>query len=207
MWSMMNLLETSLRVPLIIRPVGYAKRNTVAVYRHSVELLDVFPTVVDLAGLPAPPATMGLEGTNLAPGMEAGHVVKPMDAAFGQITRCTNCTLAYSTDPATYQQGCKADAVDAAAFTVPCALTPSTTFEYMGLSVRTSDWRYSLWCKWDGATLAVDWESCGKPELYNHTADTALYDVEHNGEADNIAGDPSLASTEAELKALLAKVF
>ena len=78
----MNLLETSLRVPLIIRPALGLKANAaaaqrhggrrfsggsgqmhggnVAVYSHPVESLDIFPTVVALAGLPAPPVEMQL---------------------------------------------------------------------------------------------------------------------------------------------------
>ena len=46
--------------------------------------------------------------------MATGDAVKPLNAAFGQITRCTNCTLAYSGDTTTYQQGCEVDAEDAA---------------------------------------------------------------------------------------------
>ena len=97
MWSMMNLLETSLRVPLLIRPARSAATSrgassgsapehagrvgsagaaafralhsgNVAVYSHPVESLDIFPTVVALAGLPAPPAAMQLAGTSLVAG-------------------------------------------------------------------------------------------------------------------------------------------
>ena len=75
MWSMMNLMDTSLRVPLIIRPApassfGNVDRplvvtsqddddndddndddDAVQVYRHPVELVDLFPTLVSLAGI------------------------------------------------------------------------------------------------------------------------------------------------------------
>ena len=57
----------------------------------------MYPTVVALAGLPPPPKTWELPGSDLTLGMQRGNVVKPIDAAFGQITRCVNCSLAYGT--------------------------------------------------------------------------------------------------------------
>ena len=45
-----------------------------------------------------------------------------------------------------------------------------------------------LWCRWNGAKLAANWSACETEELCNHTADTALYDVESNGESVNVAG-------------------
>jgi uncharacterized sulfatase len=60
LWSKMTLLEESLRVPLIIRAPGVAP----AVCDGVVELLDIYPTVLELAGLP--PASHA-EGRSLAP--------------------------------------------------------------------------------------------------------------------------------------------
>jgi arylsulfatase A-like enzyme len=79
MWEMMNLLEQSLRVPLLIRPAPSDGRfaDTVAVYKHPVELLDLFPTLATLAGLPPPPDAWELPGTDLTSGMLSGGVVKP----------------------------------------------------------------------------------------------------------------------------------
>ena len=58
-----------------------------------------------------------------------------------------------------------------------------------------------------GAALAVDWARCGHDELFNHTSDTLLYDVEHNGEPLNLAGTPAVANLTAELRALLRRGF
>jgi uncharacterized sulfatase len=60
LWSKMTLLEESLRVPLIIR----APKIAPAVCDRVVELLDIYPTVLELAGLP--PASH-VEGRSLVP--------------------------------------------------------------------------------------------------------------------------------------------
>merc|ERR1712196_408191 len=48
-----------------------------------------------------------------------------------------------------------------------------TTFKYMGMSIRTGNWRYTAWYTWDNSSLAPAWggESEGNPpfvELYDH---------------------------------------
>ena len=139
--------------------------------------------------------------------MLTGAVVKPLDAAFSQITRCSNCTRAY---PESYQvgesRGCIADPEDTA-FAVPCCHTPRAQFDWMGMSVRQSQWRYSTFCRWDGERLAPDFSRCNGAELYNHTGDTSLYDVDDNGEPFNLAGAASTRLIEATLHALLLQRF
>lgn len=216
MWSMMNLLETSLRVPLLIKPAPLdarfapARAGLPAVYPHPVELLDLLPTLAGLASLPAPPAEWKLKGTDLTPafmGSSSGKsVIKPLNAAFSQITRCLNCTLAYTNAADNEVTGCVADAVDASWY-VPCALTPREDFDWMGMSVRTSIWRYSIFCRWNGAELRANWSSCEQVELYNHTYDTSIYDVDENGEPFNLAGQSSTATLERQLRDLLERRF
>lgn len=217
MWSMMNLLETSLRVPLLIKPAPLDARfappraGLPAVYPHPVELLDLMPTLAGLASLPAPPAAWKLPGTDLTSAMMgsgsgANPAIKPLNAAFSQITRCLNCTLAYTNAADSEIAGCVADAVDSSWY-VPCALTPREDFDWMGMSVRTSTWRYSIFCRWNGTELRANWSSCEQAELYNHTHDTSIYDVDDNGEPFNLAGQPSVASLETELRELLERRF
>ena len=92
-------------------------------------------------GLAAPPDAWGLAGTDLSHVLASGAVAKQANAAFGQITRCYNCTLAYTGSVATMITGCNNDAQDRGRFAVPCALTPSADFDWMGFSVRTPEWR------------------------------------------------------------------
>ena len=138
--------------------------------------------------------------------MLSGEVVKPLNAAFGQITRCVNCSQAYS-----FSSGltaCARDrAADAALYLTPCAETPREHIDWMGLSVRTADWRFSMFCRWDGSKLRPNFTSCAPPELYNHTADRSIYDVDENGEQENVAGSAGVEQHEQELKALLMRRF
>jgi len=61
LWAKTSNFELNARVPLIISAPGMTRGRTTDAL---VELLDLYPTLVDLAGLPAPP---WLEGVSLRP--------------------------------------------------------------------------------------------------------------------------------------------
>ena len=58
-----------------------------------------------------------------------------------------------------------------------------------------------------GAALAPDFGHCRNRELYSHINDTALYDVDTNGEQLNLAGDPQHADVEAALFKLITATY
>ncbi len=81
LWAKTSNFELDARVPLILAPP--APKHPGAVSGSLVEMVDLFPTLVDLCGLPVAP---GLEGLSLAPLLEdPGASVKP--AAFTQHPR------------------------------------------------------------------------------------------------------------------------
>lgn len=76
-WGKHCLYEPALRSPLLIRAPGLKSPGTAAT--QLVETVDIFPTLADLAGLPAP---AGLDGRSLRPALEhpATPTAKPARA-------------------------------------------------------------------------------------------------------------------------------
>jgi iduronate 2-sulfatase len=70
-----TLFEEALRVPLIVAAPGLVPEGVVV--RRPTELLDVYPTVVDLAGLPP---VAGLDGRSLAPALAGAEAAAPAAA-------------------------------------------------------------------------------------------------------------------------------
>ena len=60
---------------------------------------------------------------------------------------------------------------------------------YMGYSVRSAEWRFTLWAEWNGTSLCPEWHNAAnKIELYDHRRDmeTANFDDFENI---NVAAD------------------
>lgn len=135
LWQKMSLFENSAHVPLIIAAPGQpsAGKSTAALS----ELVDIYPTLAELAGLNSPAY---LDGTSLVPVLaDPSKTVKPY--AYTQVTRG----------------------------------------QRDGISIRTPQYRYTLW---DGGKEGE--------QLYDLSTDA--------GESKNLAADPKLAAVVQELK-------
>ncbi len=91
LWHKMCLFEETSRVPLIVAAAG---KNT-AVSPRLVELVDVFPTLVELCGLNQPP---DLEGTSFVP-LLSNPQRAWKQAAFTVVSRGSNIEATRSLDP------------------------------------------------------------------------------------------------------------
>lgn len=81
LWQKMSLFENSARVPLIISAPGAAQNGKQSPALS--ELVDIYPTLADIAGLPAPDY---LDGKSLRPILE-GKSPSVKEAAFTQVRR------------------------------------------------------------------------------------------------------------------------
>ncbi len=197
-WSKCTNWETDARVPLIIR-APWIRPNLVSTDADShtttraiVELVDIFPTVVELAGLPAVPTSEGLEGKSLVPVLSnpTGNLPE-FKAAFSQYPRCPSFNPIW------------------AATKYECLQTPKAEIELMGYSVRVDNARYTEWRKWE-KTCVPDWSEEGlvAQELYDHTGDMGMGPESiDNYEYVNMAYKPERAQQVTELGAMLKNQF
>jgi len=72
----------------------------------------------------------------------------------------------------------------------------------MGYSMRTADYRYTVWLPFDRAVMAVDWDApVFEEELYDHRGET-LEDYTHQ-ELVNVAKKPSFLKVVTSLRTQL----
>ncbi|RMF39083.1 MAG: DUF4976 domain-containing protein [Planctomycetota bacterium] len=82
LWGKVTLFDIGTRVPLIIRVPGVTRAGSQT--QAMVELVDIFPTVVDLAGLDRP---SGLQGTSLRPLMLEPETASIREYAYTVVRR------------------------------------------------------------------------------------------------------------------------
>ena len=163
-------------------------------------LLDVYPTVAALAGLPPPP---DLDGTSLLPAFLAPSSspvpgLSNKSYAFSEFPQC----------PGTHKKR-------GGAATLPlgnlwhtdegCQSIFRENIGFFGFSVRSKDWRYTEWHPWRGDVLRADWEAMTGVELYDYrNVDMTDFD---QFDRVNVAGRPEHEEVEVELAAALRANF
>jgi len=163
-----------------------------------VELLDLFPTLADIAGLALPSnagAVTPPQGKSLLPVMMAARRDE------------NGAALGAAGDQGASSSAAAAAAAAAASYDVAFSQM-SRKGGLMGLSMRTSRWRYTEWSVFDqvngwpkyyangSAALAA-----GQVELYDHSGDDG---TDMDGfENENVAADPANAGLVLQLGAQL----
>lgn len=184
-WEKFNNWEQGTRVPLIVQAPwlsGSRGKTTKAI----VELVDVFPSIAELANNPVP-ASYELGGVSFAPLLRNPRARLAKDSSLSVFPRCPS----NQDNPDLYWKRNN------------CDLEERTSFFSMGVTIREENWRYTEWTKWDGARLEPRFDE--PPigiELYNHANDTGL-SFDGPWEQINQAGDPALATVQERLATLL----
>jgi iduronate 2-sulfatase len=172
-WCKQTLFDVTLHIPFIIRAPGTKFGRSGRHTGGMAELVDLYRTLADLAGLPPP--SSDVDGTSLAPLLEnpaptAGAAFKT--AAFSQMARCLLCIARVKGDPEKLGGMCPAGGAEGRVYSPylakdDCADTPRETIGWMGFSIRTPAWRYTEWVQWDGAKLEPRW--CALTNSYIHS--------------------------------------
>ena len=77
----------------------------------------------------------------------------------------------------------------------------------MGYSLRSAEWRLSIWAAWDNATMCPRWsDSSNQVELYDHRNDTAIADFDST-ENVNVASEPTNQAVLQELTDAVHRFF
>ncbi|EDQ92138.1 uncharacterized protein MONBRDRAFT_22994 [Monosiga brevicollis MX1] len=169
--------EHGTRIPLIIRDPSHTPARTAAL----VETVDIYPTLVDLAGLPS------LE--TCAPGSMAalcteGFSMRPL---FTDPTRAWKSAAfsQYARPAPSPDNGFPADL-----FSPPLHVAGHRE-GVMGFTIRTNTYRYTNWVWFDPASATPHWNMSWGEELYNHTAQP-VPDGLFNNENINLIDQPGL---------------
>eukprot|EP00035_Acanthoeca_spectabilis_P029845 m.6657 g.6657 ORF g.6657 m.6657 type:complete len:652 (+) comp3870_c0_seq1:1-1956(+) len=205
-WTKKTNFELGTRVPLLIR----APQHPASFGTHApglAELIDVYPTLADLAGLPPPP---DIDGTSLKSAfLPPGH--RAPVSAEGGVSTPTGKQYAFSQFPQ-----CP---IDPTGKTLPiwhakmsCQGYPREKIPIFGYSVRSEDWRYTEWyyfrCPAWPTDCGVDWAAPPiATELYNHSGGVAAMQDYDNFDVVNLAGDPQYANVTQALHAVLRMQF
>lgn len=91
----------------------------------------------------------------------------------------------------------------------PCGKTKNAAmgYTYMGYSVRSNSWRYTLWAKWNVSTLCPEWRhESNEVELYDHQNDGAMVNFD-DFENINVAGDVTHAAVLEKMAGIVQSSF
>ena len=174
--------------------------------RDLVELVDVMPTIIDLAtpaGYPAAPPL--LEGISLAPLM-AQTIQSGAEAVAGAgVGVARGKTAALTQFPRCVKPGKPLWERN------DCDDVPRSKFTHMGLSLRTDRYRYTRWFPWNGTALRPVWGApnasgfAAMNELYDHLGDDGS-SMDGDYENVNLLASPPVAGAPVPDPAVVARL-
>uniref|UniRef100_A0A1B0C9E5 Putative iduronate 2-sulfatase-signalp detected n=1 Tax=Lutzomyia longipalpis TaxID=7200 RepID=A0A1B0C9E5_LUTLO len=183
-WAKYSNFEVALRVPLIIN-VPSLKPQEKNRIDQPVELLDLFPTIVDLLDLPPLQKCSSsqnfqdlcTEGDSLLPYLQNRSKRNSRKMAFSQYPRPGDYPTAHPNSDKPHLEEIK----------------------IMGYSVRNQRFRYTIWIEFNPKTFSRNWEKIFGEELYDHSIDPH--------ENINLASRSPLSEIKMHFRDILRKKF
>ena len=183
-WTKHTNFEDATHVPFMIRVPGVTDKGI----RTSalVELIDIFPSITELAGLQVPP--MCPEGENKLLACVEGTSVTPLlknpdlpwkKAAFSQYSRPSAGMTVIPNEPP-YSKSEHGEDV-------------------MGYSLRVDQYHFIEWYRFNRTTATPNWSEIWGTELYNHTEPVLFF----NDENVNLAKQPEMQNMVKELRKMI----
>ena len=183
-WCKFTNFEDATRVPFMLRVPGVTDKGMHT--KALVELIDIFPTITELAGLPVPPLCpvegkyplVCVEGTSLT------SLLKDPDqqwkkAAFSQYPRPSEGMTVIPNEPA-FNHG-------------------ENNENVMGYTIRVDQYRFTEWYRFNRTTATPNFTDIWGTELYNHTEPTVFFDDENI----NMAHQPDMQDLVHSLRKML----
>lgn len=187
-WCKMTNFEKATRNTLMWRVPGQSKASR-GRNRRLVEMLDFFPTVLDLMGVPQLPQCTGLDQPPEVKCLQGHSYADEFFPGLAKIDAETDPKPDSKTSKNAFSQ-----------WPYSPAESPGVDYYRMGYSVRSPDgFRLTEYVPYDTNTFTGDW---------THTSDAELYDYNTDpNETVNQATNQSLAPVLSRLKAALRQQF
>lgn len=135
-WGKSTNWDHGMRVPLMVR-APHLEGSHGKMSSSLVEFVDLFPSLVELAGLPLPfPGQEPLlQGRSLAPLLASDNMdVQLRAVSFSQYPNDPACKITHDSNACVHGHGYPQD----------------TSRDVMGYTIRSKDWRFTLWPTWTG---------------------------------------------------------
>ena len=184
-WCKATNFEDATRVPFLLRVPGVTDKGMRT--KALVELIDIFPTLTELAGLPVPPLCpvngksplACIEGSSLAPLLKDPNQ-QWKKAAFSQYPRPSNGGLTIIPNKPAFK---KVDHNE----------------NVMGYSMRVDQYRFTDWYHFNRTTATPNFTDIWGTELYNHTEPIVFF----NDENINMANQPEMQDLVKSFRKML----
>ena len=183
-WCKHTNFEDATHVPFVLKVPGVTDKGMRT--KAFVELVDIFPTLTELAGLDVPPMCpdedkkplVCVEGTSVSP------LLKNPDqewkkAAFSQYPRPAQGMTKIPDEPA--------------------FSTSEHDENVMGYSIRVDNYRFTEWYRFNRTTATPNFTDIWGTELYDHTQPTVFF----NDENINLANEKDMESIVQSLRKML----